>query len=176
MQCNEFKRMSKLSQMLQISACVVLAMYGIAGRSESTIAYTQHLRNIASSIYVVSMYYTPYTDATFESNDEMKKSALYKIQINCFLNCDMYMKNIVDQFEGAKKIACPSMMGSRYLLIELQGKGLDIYINYLKWGNVIVYNDECFYNKKSIDTVVPSYHIFDGMLGNDAAKPKQGPG
>jgi len=58
------------------------------------------------------------------------------------------------------------MMGTRYLLIEFAGKNIKIDINYLKWGNVIVYRGKCFYSKQSIDAVAPIPQLIDGLLKN----------
>ncbi|MGH2506879.1 MAG: hypothetical protein ACRDHZ_05630 [Ktedonobacteraceae bacterium] len=144
--------------------------YDVPSYSQLHTTYIEQLTKAASDARMIFMYYTPYTDATFDSDSAMKKEALYTISIDCYLNCDMFLKNIVKQFSQAKKMVCPSTMGNRYLLIELKGKELDIDINYLKGGNVIIYNNKCFYNKKSIDKVVPSPNIFDGMLRDEDAR------
>lgn len=156
--------MSKLKLVQQFLACVVIAAYSTVGDSQSAVAYSGHLKSVASDIRVINMYYTPYTDATFDSNDAMKAAASYSIQINCFLNCGMYMEKIIKQFANSSDVKCPSMMGSRYLLIEFIGKKIKIDINYLKWGNVIVYRGDCFYSKQSIDAVAPVPKLIDGLL------------
>lgn len=158
--------MSKLKPIQQFLACIVIAAYSTVGYSQSAVVYGKHLKSVASRIRVITMYYTPYTDATFDSDDAMKAAASYNVQINCFLNCGMYMEKIIDQFTNSRDVICPSMMGSRYLLIELVGKNIRIDINYLKWGNVIVYHDKCFYNKQSIDAVAPIPRLIDGLIKN----------
>lgn len=162
--------MSKLKSIQQFLVCIVIAAYSTVGYSQSAVAYSKHLKSVAPDIRVITMYYTPYTDATFDSDAAMKAAASYSTQINCFLNCGMYMKKIIDQFSNSRSVICPSMMGTRYLLIEFVGKNIKIDINYLKWGNVIVYNGDCFYNKQSIDAVAPLPQVIDGLLKN--SKPK----
>lgn len=152
---------------LMLIACVIAMTFTVTGYSQSNVAYVKQLKSIESSTRVISMYYTPFTDASFDSNDEMKKSAIYTFRINCFLNCGAYMSKIVDQFLHAREVACPSMMGSRYLLIEFDGDSFKTDINYLKWGNIIVFNSKCFYNKQSINNVVPSSQLFDALLDNE---------
>lgn len=123
-----------------------------------------NLEQIATKTRAISVYYTEYTDATFASNDEMKRSALYSTQMDCWPVCQRYTRGIIEHLSAAKPISCPSMFGTRYLLVEFSGGDFKVDINYLKGGNIVVFGKKCYYNEQSIDEVIPSPEIWRTMM------------
>lgn len=144
---------------------VIILVSGIACSScclgAQEINYINELRSYADNTHVISMYYSTGLDSNYSSIVDMKKESMYAIKIRCFLACDRYTKIIINHFSKAKIMSfCPKMK-DEYLLIDFGGNG---NIEYLKWGNVIIFNGKCFYNKQSIDDFLPGPNVFEKII------------
>lgn len=92
---------------------------------------------------------------------------MYVIKIRCFLGCERYTGIIISHFSNAKKMSSCPKAGDDYLLIDFGGNKT---IKYLKWGNIIMLNGKCFYNKQSIDAALPGPDVFERMIDKNNDK------
>lgn len=132
--------------------------------------YANELRSYVDNTRVISMYYSMGLDAHYSSIADMKEESMYVIKIRCFLGCERYTKIIINNFIKSKKMtSCPKAK-DKYLLINF---GDDKNIEYLKWGNIILFNGKCFYNKQSISDLLPGPSVFERMIDQNNNKSHQ---
>jgi hypothetical protein len=151
--------MSKL--MLKMIVIVFGVTFGGCSFGAQKIDYVNELRSYVDNTRVISMYYSTGLDAYYSSIAEMKEESMYVIKIRCFLGCDRYTKIIINHFSKAKKMASCPKAKDKYLLINF---GDNRNIEYLKWGNIILFNGNCFYNKQSINDLLPGPSVFEKII------------
>lgn len=109
----------------------------------------------------VSFYFSDGIDSTFSSIEEAKNGSNYLLEIRCYLDCSRYTSGILKHFNNSIALgSCPDWKDV-YLTITF---GEDRYITYLKWGKVILFNDNCFYNEQRISEFLPSPSSLESLF------------
>lgn len=150
--------MPKLTPVILLAIALLgLSMPGICDVPNTV---KDELIDIVSNTHKISFYYYDKTDQSWLDEKKIKENAIIVIEVNCGFGCKDMLSNVVSNFINSKMLhKCPPKRYNqfKYLLIDL---GNNESITYYKGGQLSTFHGKCFFNKHSIDDVIPIQNIF----------------